>query len=649
MAETQIEPPVLVTGGSGFIGSHLVAALVAAGRPVRALARSPEAAARITESAGGPVQIAMGDVGDDESLKAAAEGCGTVYHLAGTYRGSSTDLHASHVGGTAKLLRALDKTTRMVYVSSTSVYGWEQRWPADHDTPTAPTSAYGRAKLGAEQLVLARATGNSVVVRPTITYGPGDTTGMLARVLKLLNRGIRRFPGGGENRIHLTHVDDVVAGLVLAGERGDGVYVLAGPEAAPVRRIVELVALGAGVEPPTFGIPASPLRAVGRGLEMAWSAARLDGEPPLSTHSVDVATRDRAYSAARAETELGWKPTVTLEEGLPATGAWLAANLPRRTLPGFEAGSDTEGAAALGFDWRGYFEDPDEGLGTVYERFALAKVLDSAMEQTGSTSVLHAPLFGMMGIPGLDAVFLARRGVRVGLLDFDAERLEAVRAQWEELGLTPETHLVESADPSTWPDRLGSQYDLVFSFAALWWFENPWAVIEAQARWAEKAVLSCVPNKNVFMKMRAKLWHKDLFERLNEQALDASAMTSAAEGAGLTAIDTGLFDVPPFPDTSVPLAKVLRAALGKGGSQSAAEQGDAGDGAWKWSILPFLQGEQPDLEERIEKMTVLERHVPAAVAPVWAHHRYVLYSRTGTPPARRPESVLTDNGTGRAE
>jgi len=650
---------ILVTGGSGFIGSHLVTALVAAGKSVRAVARSAEAATRIEAAAttgGGTVEVVTGDIGDDESLKAAAEGCELIFHLAGTYRGSAADLQSSHVAGTAKLLRAADKDSRFVYVSSTSVYGWDRQWPADHATTPAPRSAYGRAKLGAEQLVLARTTGSSVVLRPTITYGPGDTTGMLARIVKLLNRGVRRFPGTGENRIHLTHVDDLVAGLMLAGESGDGIFVLAGPEAASVRRIIDLVARGAGAEPPTFGIPASPLRVLSRGLEMAWSAAGIEGEPPLSSHSVDVATQDRAYSAERAQAELGWKPAIGLDEGLPATGAWLAANLPRRTLPGFEPDSDASGAAAVGFDWRGYFEDPDEGLGTVYERFALAKVLESSMEQTGSHSVLHAPLFGMMGIPGLDAVFLARKGVRVGLLDFNAERLEAVRTQWEELGLTPEIHLVPGPDPSTWPEKLDADYDLVFSFAALWWFEKPWEVLAAQSRWAGRGVLSCVPNKNVFMKMRAKLWHKDLFERLNEEALDASVMTAAARRTGLKPIDTGLFDIPPFPDTSVPLAKVVRAALGKGGSKANPETGsndaggESGEGAWKWSILPYLQGEQPDIEERVERLTVLERHIPAAIAPSLAHHRYVLYSPdfTGTPPARSPDSVRMrrKSGTG---
>ncbi|MDQ4089421.1 MAG: NAD-dependent epimerase/dehydratase family protein, partial [Actinomycetota bacterium] len=185
---------ILVTGASGFIGRHLVAALAAEGRPVRALVRSDEAADRV-RGVSPDVELARGDLVDGDALKAAAAGCELVYHLAGTYRGSPAELHGSHVAGTARLLRSVEAHARLVYVSSTSVYGWDQDWPADHESPPRPDSAFGRAKLAAERLVLARTVGSAVVVRPTITYGIGDGSGMLARAYRLMKRGVRRFPG----------------------------------------------------------------------------------------------------------------------------------------------------------------------------------------------------------------------------------------------------------------------------------------------------------------------------------------------------------------------------------------------------------------------------------------------------------------------
>jgi hypothetical protein len=270
----------------------------------------------------------------------------------------------------------------------------------------------------------------------------------------------------------------------------------------------------------------------------------------------------------------------------------------------------------------------------VYERFALRDVLAAAVERTGATSVLHAPAFGMMGFPGLDAVFCARAGLRVGLLDFDAQRLDAVGSQWAELGLEPELHLVDSPDPARWPQRLASDYDMAFSFAALWWFDDPWEVLAAQARWADKGVLCCVPNKNVFMRLRAGLWHKELFRtELNEQALDSRAATAAASGLGLRATGTGLFDIPPFPDTSVPIAKILR-----GGRES--------DGrAWAWSILPHLKGDDPAMEDRVDRLASWERFVPGPLAPALAHHRWHLFEH---PPAQEPGEELRPRTPGGA-
>ncbi len=333
-------------------------------------------------------------------------------------------------------------------------------------------------------------------------------------------------------------------------------------------------------------------------------------------------TRDRAYSSAAAERDLGWRPEIAIEDGVPAVGAeFVRARDAKVPISPTASG-------VLGFDWRNYLEDEDEGLGTVYERFALDDVLADAVAKLGATSVLHAPAFGMMGFPGLDCVTLARSGVRVGLLDYDADRLAAVHDQWLELGLKPETHLMDSADPATWPHQLPTRYDLAFSFAALWWFEDAEAVLAAQARWADKGILCCVPNKNIFMRMRALLWHRNMFKQVNEQALDQRLVTSAGATAGMEKVGTGLFDIPPFPDTSVPLAKVLRARRGQTTSD--------GDEAWAWSILPFLRGEDPGMKDRVARLSRWERYLPAPIAPGLAHHRYVLLRRPESPDG--PES-----------
>lgn len=639
---------ILVTGASGFLGLNLVRALIDGGEHVRALVRS-DAAAGAVEAVGrgrvGTIEAVTGDVLDATSLAKASTGCRLVYHLAGSYRGSDQQLRRTHVEGTRNLLRAVEGGGRLVLVSSTSVYGWERPWPADELTPPQPLTAYGEAKLAAESLVQAWTGGEGIVVRPTIVYGPGDRLGMLPRAARLLARGLRLFPGAGTNRIHLLHVADFVAGLQLIGERGRGVFVLAGPEPAPIRRILESLASAARLPSPVFGVPAAGAHAVATGLETAWRA--LGREAPLTRHAVDVVVRDRSFSWARAARELSWAPRVALEDSLHETAAWLTTNDPgvrRRARSLHRASARAEEdptpvaggvASSPGPPWQVYFDDPDEGLGTVYERFGLSDLLDRAVERTASQSVLHAPLFGMMGIPGLDCVFQARRGVHAGLLDVDPARLEAVTSLWRRLGLSPTTHLAPWPDTSAWPDLLPDRYDLVFSFAGLWWFDDPWQVLAAQARWARKGVLVVVPNRNVFMAVRSRLWHKDMFERLNEDALRFESLTAAAARAGLEPVEDGWFDLPPFPDTSVPLRQVLTQALNRRRSKNTEPNEPAADGgAWRWTILRLLEGDDPTLEERVRRLGFIERRATKGLMQRFAHHRWVLLlprSSSGSP------------------
>jgi hypothetical protein len=115
---------------------------------------------------------------------------------------------------------------------------------------------------------------------------------------------------------------------------------------------------------------------------------------------------------------------------------------------------------------------------------------------------------------------------------------------------------------------------------------------------------------------------------------------------GLKAIDTGLFDIPPFPDTSVPLAKGIRRILGSraGGAKDEGPAITNNAAAWRWSILPYLDGDDPGLAERVEKFTILERHLPAPVAPHLAHHRYVLFvpgAKAGGTSAAGPDGQAT--------
>ncbi|MDQ6795074.1 MAG: NAD(P)-dependent oxidoreductase, partial [Chloroflexota bacterium] len=223
------EGSALVTGGSGFVGSHLVPALVGAGWEVRSCGRG-ERPSWLPE----PVDWRVADLADDEcDLAALVEGVTHVFHLAGASSSKSAqdEMERSNVGGTTRLVDAsrAGDVERFVHMSSTSVYGEEAQLPLPvlEDVQPQPSRGYGKAKWGAEEAVWkASASGfPAVVLRPVTVYGPGNVKLLASAILDV---AIERFAGASEVPVHrepieqrLLHIDDLV-GACMHLARHDG-------------------------------------------------------------------------------------------------------------------------------------------------------------------------------------------------------------------------------------------------------------------------------------------------------------------------------------------------------------------------------------------------------------------------------------------
>lgn len=207
----------LVTGGSGYIASHLVPALVADGWEVRACGRRERPAHLPADAAYRRVELAEGP-----GLQELLDGITHVFHLAGasSSRSSEEEMWRSNVVATGRVVAAAAAAgvERFVHVSSTSVYGEEDQLPVPvpEEVEPHPSRAYGKAKWGAEQAVW-RAVGQvpAVVLRPVTVFGPGNEK-LLASAI--LDAAIERFAGLPALAVHdvpveqrLVHVDDVVA------------------------------------------------------------------------------------------------------------------------------------------------------------------------------------------------------------------------------------------------------------------------------------------------------------------------------------------------------------------------------------------------------------------------------------------------------
>ena len=316
---------VLVTGATGFTGSHLARALATGGDDVRALVRDP-ARARDLDASG--VELTIGDLRDPAPLAAAVAGREVVYHIAAIYRsaGVSADtFRAVNATAVRRLIEAAAQAgvRRVVHCSTVGVHGDIKQPPADEDARLQPGDIYQVTKLEGERLArdAAQRLGIEVtVVRPTGIYGPGDR-----RLLKLFRNVVRRFPvlGSGEIYYHLTYIDDLVEGFRLCGEHpaaANRTYILAGGEVTRLNELVRLIAEIAGVRPPTLHVPVWPFWIAGALCEAV--CVPLGIEPPLYRRRVDFFTKSRAFDIARARREIGYAPRVALREGIKRTLDW---------------------------------------------------------------------------------------------------------------------------------------------------------------------------------------------------------------------------------------------------------------------------------------------------------------------------------------
>jgi len=312
-----------VTGGSGFIGGRLVRRLVADGTTVRALARSDRSADAVAELGAEPVR---GDLDDPASLTVASEGCETAYHLAAHLGqwGSREEFVRGNVTGTENALQASRRAgvRRFVHCSTeAALLAGEPLVGVDETAPLRPDSKalYPATKAMAEQAVR-DANGNgleTVVLRPRMVWGAGDTT-LLPEMVAAAESGKLAWIGGGRHLTSITHVDNVVEGLVLAGDRGGAgeAYFVTDGEPVEFRGFVSELLETQGIDPPTRSIPSWLGAATAVGAEAAWRLLPLGGEPPLTRLAYWLSAQECTIDISKARQQLGYEPVIDRERGM---------------------------------------------------------------------------------------------------------------------------------------------------------------------------------------------------------------------------------------------------------------------------------------------------------------------------------------------
>jgi nucleoside-diphosphate-sugar epimerase len=318
--------PVLVTGATGFTGSHLCDRLIKEGYAVRGLVRDPGRASHLQRCG---VDAVVGDLRDINSVHRAMEGTSIVYHIAAEFRRenlSRKQMMEVNLDGTRNMLDAAIKAgvQRFIHCSTVGVHGDIKNPPANEEAPYGPGDHYQESKAEGERVVLKYMSESRlpiVVFRPGGIYGPRDL-----RFLKLFKAiKTRKFVmlGSGEVLYQLIYIDDLIDGILLCGtkEKAAGnVFILTGEQPTTLNQLVQLIAQVLGVAPPHLRFPVTPVYLAGLACELFCKPLGIN--PPLYRRRVDFFRKTRCFDVSKAKRELGFFAKTNLKIGIRLTADW---------------------------------------------------------------------------------------------------------------------------------------------------------------------------------------------------------------------------------------------------------------------------------------------------------------------------------------
>ncbi len=322
----------LITGATGFVGSHLAEAAAARGWSVRALARLGSDTALLGRLG---ATLVAGDVRDPEGVRRALEGADVVFHCAAKVGdwGPVEDYRAVNVEALRGLLEACQGRPlhRFVHFSSLGVYPARHHYGTGESEPLPRqhVDGYTQSKVESEKLALGyqREHGIPVVVlRPGFIYGPRDRT-VLPRLIDNLRKGKVRYIGGGRKALNTIYVGNLVEAAFLATQAPQAVgqvYNLTDGEFVSKRRFIEAIADGLGLaRPRPLSVPLWLARVLAWWQEGRARRRHSPRPPRLTQGRLKFLGLNLDFSIAKARQELGYQPRWTFEEGMRDTLAWF--------------------------------------------------------------------------------------------------------------------------------------------------------------------------------------------------------------------------------------------------------------------------------------------------------------------------------------
>jgi nucleoside-diphosphate-sugar epimerase len=310
-----------ISGGAGFLGLHLARRLLADGQDVRTLDVVPLDDAELERS----VDELRGDIRDRDTVGKLVQGADVVVHAAAALpiQASRGSIRSVNVGGTENVLRAADEAgvRRVVFISSTAVYGVPEKHPIEEDDPLVGVGSYGESKIDAEGLCRVAAV-ETTIVRPKTFIGP-ERLGVFEILFDWIREGRRIYTlGKGYNRYQLLAVEDLVDAVVRAAAEPAAAretFNIGATEFGTVRSDLQALIDHAGSSSRLQPVPVKPAEIALRGLELMRVS-------PLAEWHYKTAHKDSFVDVAKAQQLLGWQPRLSNRDALIQTYDWYLAN-----------------------------------------------------------------------------------------------------------------------------------------------------------------------------------------------------------------------------------------------------------------------------------------------------------------------------------